>query len=241
MSIKTLVYLVGAVVLLALLGLIIGPISQPEVYHHFAGDVKFWNVFSNVLFLVAGIWGLYLLLTPEKVQFIDDRVRPMWLFVAGGLVLTAIGSSYYHLDPNNTRLVWDRLPMTIIFMSYVAALIGERVNMRLGLSLWPLLLIFGLYSVIDWHATDDLRLYLGVQLFTILATAIFLFFPSPYNRKWDIAIVVLLFGLARLFEIYDHEIWEISRNSVSGHTLKHLAAGMAGVWLMYMLVKRRKL
>lgn len=244
---KTLVYLVFAALLLALVGIFAGPISQPEAYHNFADQrtvfwvVNGWDVFSNILFAVAGIWGLYLLLTPKKVHFINERSRVMWLFVAIGLILTAIGSSYYHLNPNNSTLVWDRLPMTIIFMSYVAALIGERINMRLGLLLWPLLLIFGLYSVLQWHATDDLRLYLSVQLFTILTTGILLLTPSPYDRRWDIGIVVLLFGLARLFEIYDHQILEISKNSISGHTLKHLAAGMAGIWLMYMLTKRRRL
>lgn len=241
-----LIYLTCTACLLILIGLFTGPIPQPEIYHHFAdqrtalGVVNGWDVFSNILFALAGIWGMILLLTPGKVQLIDDRSKMMWFWVALGLILTAIGSSYYHLAPDNSRLVWDRLPMTIIFMSYVAALIAERINMRLGLFLWPLLVIFGLYSVLQWYMTDDLRLYIGVQLFTILATVIMLFSPSPYDRKWDIGIVVLFFGLARLFEIYDHQIWEISRNSISGHTLKHLAAGMAGIWLIYMLVKRKE-
>lgn len=244
---RTIVYLICATMLLFSIGVLFGPIVQPEAYHNFAdqrsllGIINGWDAFSNILFAFAGIWGLFLLLTPGRVHFKDDRERFMWLGVAIGLVLTAIGSSYYHLAPDNSRLVWDRLPMTIIFMSYVAALIAERINTRLGLALWPILIIFGLYSVLYWHATDDLRFYLGVQLFAIIATVIMLFTPSPYDRKWDIAIVVLLFGLARIFEIYDHEIWKATGNHVSGHTLKHLSAGIAGVWLMYMLIKRKKI
>lgn len=240
---RTLIYLACAAGLLALVGMLAGPISQPEAYHQFAdqrilfGVKNGWDVLSNVLFAGAGIWGLFLIF---KVRFIDDRSRVIWAAVSLGLILTAIGSSYYHLAPDNSRLVWDRLAMTITFMSYVAALIAERINMRLGLWLWPLLVAFGLYSVFDWQQTDDLRLYLGVQIFTILATGIFLLAPSPYDRKWDIAIVILLFGLARLFEIYDHQIWEISRYSINGHTLKHIAAGMASIWLMYMLLKRKE-
>jgi len=33
-----------------------------------------------------------------------------WLFLIG-LLLTAFGSSFYHLAPNNARLIWDRLPI----------------------------------------------------------------------------------------------------------------------------------
>ena len=33
------------------------------------------------------------------------------------MLLTAVGSSYYHLAPDNERLFWDRLPMTIAFSS----------------------------------------------------------------------------------------------------------------------------
>jgi hypothetical protein len=54
-----------------------------------------------------------------------------------GLQLTAFGSSYYHLSPNNSRLVWDRLPMTIAFMSMVAAIIAERISLRIGLCCYP--------------------------------------------------------------------------------------------------------
>ena len=247
-----LIYLIFTIVLLTLIGFLTGPIPQPEAYHHFAdqrnlwGVTNGWDVFSNLLFAAAGIWGVFLILSKKNVHFIDTSAKAMWLFVAIGLILTAIGSSYYHLNPTNSSLVWDRLPMTIIFMSYVAALIGERINIRLGLFLWPILICFGLYSVFDWYASElrgesDLRLYLGVQLFTILATVIMLFAPSPYNRKWDIALVILLFGLARIFEIYDHEIWDFTRHFISGHTLKHVAAGLAGAMLMYMIANRKEI
>ena len=42
--------------------------------------------------------------------------------------MVAIGSSYYHWKPSNSRLVWDRLPMTVGFMSLVAVVISETLG-----------------------------------------------------------------------------------------------------------------
>ncbi len=152
------------------------------------------------------------------MQFVNHRERWPWVGFSIGLILTAIGSSYYHLAPDNSRLVWDRLPMTLVFMSFVAALISERINLSLGLGLWPILVGIGFYSVFLWHASElrgigDLRFYVGIQKFTILVTLVMLLIPSPYSRSWDLAIVVLLYGLARLFEMYDHQIYMLTKSS----------------------------
>jgi len=71
-----------------------------------------------------------------------------------GLILTAAGSSYYHLQPDNTRLVWDRLPIVIVLMSLLAAIVAERMSLRAGLLLMPLLLFIGVGSVLQWRASD---------------------------------------------------------------------------------------
>jgi hypothetical protein len=112
---------------------------QPLSYHHFAdqrgwlGVPNFGDVASNFLFFLAGVWGLvFLFVKSNRDQFIDPRERWPYAFVFVGLVLTAFGSAYYHLAPDNARLVWDRLPMTIVFMPLVAALIAERINIKLG-------------------------------------------------------------------------------------------------------------
>lgn len=116
--------------------------SQPLSYHHFAdqrswlGIPNFGDVASNLLFAIFGIWGLWFLLrlTPQElaVRFADSRERWFYVFVLLGLLLTAVGSSYYHLGPDKNRLVWDRLPMTIVFMSLGAAVIAERNSIRVG-------------------------------------------------------------------------------------------------------------
>lgn len=190
------------------------------------------------------MWGIFLMLSPGKIQFNDNRERWPWFGIAVGLILTALGSSYYHWAPDNDRLMWDRLPMTIIFMSLAAALITERINAKYGLWLYPALLAFGFYSVIYWHCTEqhgvgDLRLYFGVQAFIIVVVFLMIMIPSSYNKSWDLAVVLLLFGLARFLEIYDQQIATITDERLSGHTLKHMAGALAGFWLIRMIWKRK--
>lgn len=230
--------LITLTLLLVLVGLSIPPIFQPDNYNDFAdqrswlGIKNAWNVLSNIPFALVGIWGVFLLVLPNRIKFQEDQERWLWMGVSIGLILTAIGSGYYHWAPDNNRLVWDRIPMTIIFMSYVAALLSEKTNVNFGMSLWPLLLGVGLYSVLLWHANGDLRLYLGVQLFTVLVTLLML-------PNWNLVMAILFFGLARVFEIYDHQIYQFTGNLMSGHTLKHFSAAFAGFWLIRMISKRK--
>jgi hypothetical protein len=245
---------IGVLLLLALImlvtGLFIPPIAQPLTYHDFAdsspwlGINNAWNVLSNISFALVGIWGLFLLLSPGKSMFVDGRERWIWIGLSLGLILVAVGSGYYHLAPDNTRLVWDRLPMTLVFMSFVASLIFDRIDSRLGFCVWPLLLILGIYSVLAWYASElrgagDLRLYAALQGYTAITALVMWLMPSHYTPSWDIALVVLFYCLAKGFEVLDSQIYQLSGHMVSGHTLKHLAGAIAGAWLIRMMWKRR--
>ena len=244
--------LLGVTLLIIVIGLLLKPIPQPQAYHNFA-DQRSWlgvpnagDVLSNIPFALAGLWGLFLLFSPGQIQFVDARERWPWIGVSIGLILTAFGSGYYHLAPDNARLVWDRIPMTIVFMSFVAALIAERINLRLGLGLWPFLLVVGIYSVFQWHASElrgqgDLRMYAAVQVYAIVVALVMLLVPPRYTRTWDLAIVAAFYGLAKLLETFDPQVLAMTGGLLSGHTLKHLAAAMAGVWLVRMVWKRRAL
>src|SRR5256886_4361106 len=223
---------------------------QPLSYHHFAdrrswrGIPNFGDVASNTLFLLAGFWGLaFLCRKSSQERFIDRSERWPYVFIFLGLLLTACGSAYYHLAPDNERLVWDRLPMTLVFMPLVAALIAERVSVKLGLWLLPVLSAVGICSVIQWHLTEqhgrgDLRFYLAVQLYAVLALFAALLLPARYTRGSDLLIVAASYVLAKICETADHQIFSAER-LVSGHTLKHLSAGAAGFWILRMLQKRQ--
>ena len=240
-------------IVIIVIDLLLGPIPQPQSYHMFAdqrsflGIPNFNDVVSNVPFAIVGVWGLVFLLrlNPGQISqhFIDRRERWFYLIIFFGVLLTAFGSSYYHLKPDNARLVWDRLPMTIVFMSLVAALIAERINLRLGLWLLPVLLLIGAGSVWQWHMSElrgagDLRFYATVQTYSILFLFMALLFPPRYTFGSDLAVVAGFYILAKVMETFDKQIFSLG-NIVSGHTLKHLAAALAGYWILRMIQRRR--
>lgn len=118
-------------------------ISQDESYHQFAdqrtvfGISNFLNVLSNLPFLLTGIAGLLFVTGKDSLasssSFIHRIERWPYIVLFFGVTLTCFGSAYYHLSPNTDRLMWDRLPMSIAFMSLFAAVIAERINLRAGL------------------------------------------------------------------------------------------------------------
>jgi hypothetical protein len=198
------------------------PIPQDQSYHLFAdcravaGIPNFWNVVSNIPFIAIGAAGLW--------RFRDDAATII-LFL--GFFLTGIGSSYYHWHPNDATLFWDRLPMTLSFAAILSLGVAERVNSRMGaILLWPSLAI-GLFSLLLWRWTDDLRLYFWAQFFPCVALLLlFVLYPPKYTgtRFWIIAAA--LYALAKVFEFSDYAIFSVGY-LLSGHTLKHLAAAAA--------------
>jgi Ceramidase len=218
-----------------LLGLLFLPaMPQDQTYHLFAdkrtllGIPNFWNVVSNIPFIAVGAVGL--------ARFRDD---PATIVLFLGFLLTGIGSAYYHWDPSDGTLFWDRLPMTISFAAILALVVRERISAGVGaILLWPLLAI-GVLSLLWWLWTDDLRLYFWAQFFPGVALLVlFILYPAKYthSRYWIVAVG--LYGLAKLFEFTDHMIYSIG-HIVSGHTLKHLAAaGACFVILQYFQLRR---
>ena len=254
---KTAMWLLLAItVAIIAVDLMLPPIPQPQSYHNFANQRGFLgipnfadSVVSNIPFAIFGVWGLVFLLRlkPEQVSehFLDERERWPYVVVFIGVFLTAFGSMYYHLAPSNERLVWDRLPMTIAFMSLVAAMIAERINVRAGLWLLPVLLLIGMGSAVQWYMSElrgagDLRFYGAVQAYSVLFLLIALLFPPRYTRGSDLLIAAGFYALAKVLEILDHQIFSLGQ-IVSGHSLKHVAAALSGYWILRMLQKRRPL
>jgi hypothetical protein len=225
-------------------------IDLPLSYHHFAdhrgflGIPNFGDVTSNFAFLVAGLWGLIFLAGKSSDErFVHAREPWAYDLVFLGLVLTAFGSAFYHLSPDNTRLVWDRLPMMIVFMPLVAAVIAERVNFKLGLWLLPVLTVIGIGSVIRWHFTvqhgaGDLRFYGAVQVYAMLALVAALLLPSCYTGTEDLIWVIVFYVIAKVAELADRQIFSLG-HIISGHTIKHLFAAASGYWILRMLQKRK--
>lgn len=210
------------------------------------GVTNFWNVISNVPLLLVGVWGLYFLVhsAPGSQAFQETRERWPYLILFLSVALTSFGSAYYHLEPDGGRLVWDRLPISLGFMSLVSAVVVERIGIKPGLRLLFPLLIVGAGSVIYWRwsklqGTEDLIPYASVQYGAmVLIVVIVLLFRSRYTHGRDIFIVLAIYGAAKITEVLDARIYDFGY-VISGHTLKHLIAASAIWWLIRMLRLRQ--
>ena len=217
------------------------PIRQSVVYHRFAdqraflGVPNFMDVSSNVAFLLVGLAG---------VAYLARRtvsLRVAWLTFFVGVAIVSAGSAWYHANPNNGTLVWDRLPMTIAFMGLLSAILGEYVSERLGRAVLVPAVLLGFLSVLYWHWSDDLRFYAWVQLIPLLAIPLLMALFRPlHTHQWFLPIALALYGLAKVSEIFDGEVFAWTRQSVSGHTLKHLIAATSCLAVLVMLRRRTR-
>lgn len=199
-----------------------GPIAQLDHYHEFAdqrtlfGIAHVGDVLSNIGFLLVAAYGAWRM---------RGRFDPAQAVFFGALALTAAGSTWYHMAPDNARLVWDRLP---IALACGALLAGALPKVRLAL---PMLVAFGALSVWWWSATGDLRPYLLIQLAPLVLIPLIQWqTAAPMAQRKAFGLAIVLYVLAKLCEIGDQALFE-ALTFISGHTLKHLFATLAAFTL----------
>jgi hypothetical protein len=231
------------------------PLEQPLAYHNFADQRPFLgmphmlNVWSNLPFLVVGVWGMIWMASAKSRRpgiFLECSERwAYWIYFLG-LALTGLGSSWYHANPNNETLVWDRMALAMTFMALFTAILSERLCWKLSAPLVGPLVALGIGSVLYWHWTEtqnagDLRFYFVVQFFPLVALPLlFLFFTPRYTRTGDMIASLACYGVAKVVEILDRNIYT-QGGLVSGHTLKHLIAGLSAYLVLFMLQRRHAL
>ena len=238
--------------LVCLLAAIFVPaMPQPLSYHAFADCRTLWsipnslNVLSNLPFLAGGVAGLALI-WKGRGDFVDPREQLPYLVFFLGAALTSFGSAWYHLAPDNPRLVWDRLPMTLGFAGLVSAALAERFDLRIGLrALWPLLLL-GAGTVVLWYASERLGRgniipYAAYQGWSILVIVLLIaLFPARrYSHGHLLIWAAAWYGLAKVFETTDLAVYRLTGGVMSGHTIKHLLASGAVFAVVRMLRLRR--
>lgn len=224
---------------------------QPLDYHAFADGRPFatianaLNVLSNLAFLVAGAWGLAVW---ARRRDVFEYPREAWAYLVffAGASLTCFGSGWYHLAPDNTRLLWDRLPMTLAFSGLLAAAVAERVDVRAGLNLLGPLLALGLATVLYWHGTEqagrgNLVPYVAFQGWAVVTiVALVVLFPTTrYHDGRFLAWAAGWYGLAKAAEAFDARVFDFIGGVVSGHTLKHLLAAASVFAIVRQLRLRR--
>ncbi|MEO8443575.1 MAG: ceramidase domain-containing protein [Gammaproteobacteria bacterium] len=225
---------VAALAALAVLVFALVPaIPQDPAYHGFADDrawlgvPNFANVASNIPMLLLGASGVFSL---SRVS--PGLPMPACIAFSVAVILVGTGSGYYHYAPTRDTLVWDRLPMTVAFMTLFAIVIHDRLSVRLARwLLWPLVLA-GVGSVLYWDWTElegrgDLRLYGLVQFVPLLLVpAMLLTRPRGMLHTGWLWAMIGLYGAAKLAEQADAPILAVT-GILSGHSLKHLLAAGA--------------
>ena len=237
----------GLVLGALVIALLSPPFPQDPSYHVFAdqreilGIRNFWNVVSNLAFLFVGIAGLLVVGRKSPAGGIPD-LRMGYLVFFAGVALIAVGSGFYHLNPSNGSLVWDRLPMTLSFMALFAVIVGENISVTSGIRLlWPLIAA-GMLSVGYWHFSElqgkgDLRAYALVQFLPmLLIPVILLLFRSPFSGNAWIWLVLCAYGASKVAELADAALFEFI--GIGGHALKHLLAALGALSFLAGLLLR---
>lgn len=224
------------------------PIAQDENYHRFAdtltifGIANFYNVVSNsLLALVAllGIAGSARMHAEHKYL----QLRRAFGMVFTAALFAALGSAWYHLEPTTSSLLWDRLPMAVVFTGALALVIGIYISETAGrLLFWPLLLA-GVGSVIYWYQTEqlgagDLRFYALTQFLSVLLILLtIILFHRPGKPTWLAGSMLLLYALAKAAEYFDGMLYHYT-GTISGHTMKHVFAALA-LFMLFLIMRKK--
>lgn len=154
-------------------------------------------------------------------------MRPALRVFFAGLVLTALGSAWYHWSPDPAGLVWDRLGMGVAFAGALALAVAERASPRaavlalsvvLPMALTSAVLPLAPGSVLPWAVVQ----FGGMALFVWLALQ-----PATSSALGvRLGLLIALYALAKLLEIGDEAVFHGTGGLVSGHSLKHVAAAL---------------
>lgn len=216
-----------------------GPIPQDPAYHAFAdtrtlaGIPNFWNVVSNLPFLLVALHGA------ARVPRLAVKASiPAYVALCIGVAAVAFGSGGYHLAPENASLVWDRLPMTIAFVAFLSLLLDERVFDRPRPAVLAALVLAGIGSVAYWSWTEargvgDLRPYVLVQFLPIVLIPLILLLPSRHLATRPILLALAGYALAKVLEHFDAALFAALGGAMGGHAVKHVAAALAVLCILH--------
>ncbi len=230
--------------------LVHGPIAQLDHYHEFADTRSLFaipnaaDVLSNVGFALAGLWGFWALRSRGSALLTDPALRGYSLFFAA-LLLTSLGSSFYHLAPDNQRLLWDRLPIALACAGLLAAVHAETRDPQQPPWVPITLVAIAIASVFWWSVTEsrgagDLRPYLLLQGAPLVLVPLWQQLgKAPRASRIAFGIAIVLYAVAKAAEVADRTLFD-ALGFVSGHTLKHLLAVAAGAVIAASAVRQHR-
>jgi len=208
-----------------------GPHLAPAANYHAFADQQSWrgvphagDVFSNFAFAIVG--AMCLAAMRRARHALGDAERVLLALSGAGLLATFAASTWYHLAPDDARLVVDRAGMVFAFAGLLG-LAACRVSSRAGLAVAATVLVAGPLSMQVLAATNDLWPWAVLQGGGSVLLVALTGMRSPAALPVPWGWVVGLYGMAKLLEIGDHAVWSLTSGLASGHSLKHVVAAIA--------------
>ena len=215
---------------------VLGPaIAQPASHHGFADQRVLWglpyamDVLSNLPFAIMALAGIWFL-AESPPRSISNVQRAMAALFFVGLLLTACGSAWYHGRPDDAGLAIDRAGMGAAFAGLLGLAAAGRVSERAGALLGLAVLLLAPVAIEVWGSTGNVLPWAVLQ-FGGMALIVWLACLGPRAAALDVrwGWVILAYAIAKLLEINDHAIFDLTGHRISGHTLKHLVAALAAL------------
>jgi hypothetical protein len=201
-------------------------------FHLFA-DTRIWHglpnaadVLSNLGFLVAAAAGLFALVR-LPAHSIPRAQRGAALLFFAGLAISAFCSGWYHLHPDDSRLMVDRGGMSIAFAGLLGLAAATRFGERAGVFTVAGLLLAAPFAILA-AASGHLEPWAVMQFGGMVALCVLASrkpLPEALHVHW--LAVLAIYSLAKLCEVNDDTIFELTGRLISGHTLKHVVAAFA--------------
>lgn len=223
--------------LAAVLGLLavalLGPHLAQSIHHHDFADRRGWAQLPFALWGVLGLGAVGVWVKrglPDGSARLNAQHGLAAVFFAG-LLLTAAASSWYHLRPDDAGLAIDRLGMVVAFAGLLGLAVAGRVSHRAGLALACAVLGFGTVSVGVWSVSGNVLPWAVLQFGGMALVLVLASLPPLAAASGALAVrwggVILIYALAKLLELADHEVYAWTSQLVSGHSLKHVVASCA--------------
>ncbi|KAK1550027.1 hypothetical protein Q3G72_012541 [Acer saccharum] len=160
-------------------------------HHHLFADMRNFfgvpntlNVITIFPFLIVGVIGFVLCFQGSFFNISFQGEIWGWALFYAGIAAVAFGSAYYHLKPDDDRVMWDTLPTMIAFSSLFSGFLVERVGMRIGLSCLIALVSVAFLSMDYARTFNDFRLCMTFQLIPCIAIpGLTLLFPPKYTHS----------------------------------------------------------
>ena len=247
---QKILYTLLFIALLGILSLIgYGAIPQWASYHNFAdkrsfcGIPNFFDTFSNFSFFAAGVYLLTKFQKSKQNNLFSSKDTVFYYAMGLSLISLFLGSFYYHLQPNDIRLVWDRLPIASFFSILFLQILFEmkiiedsKRNVIFAFIYW----LVSSISVFVWYYSGDLRLYAFAQfypLICVLVLGIISLFVIEYKSYSKLFLTLIVgYSIAKVFEKFDYETLTLTNGLLSGHSIKHMIAGLTV--LFYFKIKK---